>query len=121
MKPDLKSLFPNASKAFIAANPHLYHLDAIPAKVAKPIVAPALDRRDAKLKEGKDGVAVRVAIVALRKRLCDKDGNIGSFKPVQDAIADSLGIDDGDPRISWEYGQQQTNGQEGLIVKIEFT
>lgn len=119
MKPDIKKLFPNASESFIKRNPHAYDLGAFSSQVPQPVVTSPLDRGVKKLKAFKGGVEIRVSIVALRKRLCDVDGNIGSFKPVQDAIASSLGIDDGDPRIQWEYGQIQTNGQEGLLVKIE--
>lgn len=42
------------------------------------------------------------------------------MKPLTDAIAASLGVDDADPRLSWEYGQQQTRGEEGVFVKVAF-
>lgn len=47
------------------------------------------------------------------------DGNLGAaFKHVQDAIAKSIGIDDGDPRLRWEY--HQITGSDEHAVKIEF-
>lgn len=42
-----------------------------------------------------------------------------SLKPVQDEIADALGIDDGDGSVRWQYGQVETRGQTGVIVRIE--
>jgi hypothetical protein len=66
------------------------------------------------------GVAVRVQLIALRCRLLDKhDNGPYSFKPLVDAIAASLGIDDGDERITFEYHQIKTKGQQGVIVQIE--
>lgn len=119
MKPDLKSLFPHASESTIRRNPHLYSVCPFPSEVAQPDPAQALDRGGKKREAIKDGVEYRVAIIALRKRLADADNNVASFKNVQDSIAATLGIDDGDPRIQWEYGQIQTNGEQGLLVKIE--
>lgn len=47
------------------------------------------------------------------------DGNLGAaFKHVQDAIAKSIGIDDGDPRLRWEY--YQITGSDEHAVKVEF-
>lgn len=47
------------------------------------------------------------------------DGNLGAaFKHVQDAIAASIGIDDGDERLRWEY--HQITGSEERAVKVEF-
>lgn len=41
------------------------------------------------------------------------------LKPLVDAIATSLGIDDADPRVTWEYGQQKTAGEPCVAVVIE--
>ena len=30
-------------------------------------------------------------------------------------------LDDGDARIRWEYGQCESKGTEGVMVRIEFT
>lgn len=38
---------------------------------------------------------------------------------MRDAVAAWLGIDDGDPRVRWEYGQVETRGAQGVLVKIE--
>ncbi len=44
---------------------------------------------------------------------------MASLKPIRDAIACNLSIDDGSELISWEYGQCETKGTEGVIVKME--
>lgn len=59
-----------------------------------------------------------VSIVALRARFIDDLNNEAGCKPLQDAIAASLGIDDGDQRIRWEFGQAETRGREGVCVVI---
>lgn len=41
------------------------------------------------------------------------------MKPLRDEIARWLGLDDADDCISWEYGQHQTRGGEGVAVKVE--
>ena len=65
------------------------------------------------------GVVVVVVLVACRNREIDDDANIYSLVPIRDAIAKSLGLDDADKRIRFKYGQVVTNGNEGVIVKIE--
>jgi hypothetical protein len=37
----------------------------------------------------------------------DGDNLQGALKGVRDGIADALGIDDGDPRITWDYAQEK--------------
>jgi hypothetical protein len=66
-------------------------------------------------------VAYRVVLVAHRKRLVDDDNNVAGCKPLRDAIAETLRIDDGDERIQWEYGQVKTSGTGGVFVIIEKT
>ena len=48
------------------------------------------------------------------------DDNIRSAgKAARDGIADWLGLDDGDLRITWQYAQQKApRGQYGLIVEV---
>lgn len=86
----------------------------------QPPQTPALDRGNRKHQGGAGRVGVRVSLMAERRRLLDKDNNVASFKPLQDAIAKTLAIDDGAAAIDWEYGQKQTNGAEGVIVKVQF-
>lgn len=62
---------------------------------------------------------VVVTIIACCQREADDDNNCASLKGVRDAIAESLGIDDGDRRIRFEYGQIESRADRGLIIKIE--
>jgi hypothetical protein len=58
-------------------------------------------------------------MVAYRKRLLDDDNLVGSLKPIRDAVAKWLGVDDGDKRVRWECGQVETHGATGVSVKVE--
>lgn len=50
----------------------------------------------------------------------DTDNLAASFKGVRDGIADVLGIDDGDERITWKYRQAKCKrGDEHAKVTIE--
>lgn len=60
-----------------------------------------------------------VSFVCFRARPCDDDNLQFGCKWLRDAIAQSLGIDDGDKRFRWQYGQLQTNGPEGVAVMIQ--
>jgi hypothetical protein len=62
---------------------------------------------------------VVVCLIALRRRPLDPDNNAASFKAIQDAIAETLRLDDGDKRFTWQYQQMHTFGREGVIVRIE--
>lgn len=53
------------------------------------------------------------------RRRMDDDNLVASLKPLRDAIARSLGIDDGDSRVVWQYSQTETRGQQGVIVSLE--
>jgi len=92
----------------------------IRSEVSKPAAAPALERKHEAQKAGASGVAVRVVIIALRQRLLDSHDNAKSAcKGLIDVIAESLGIDDADPRISWQIEQLKTDGEPGTIVQIQ--
>lgn len=73
--------------------------------------------RKSKCRSG--GAHVVVTLIANRRRILDDDNNVASFKPLRDAIAEAIGIDDGDRRIRFECGQIETRGRQGVIVKIE--
>lgn len=72
-----------------------------------------------------DARAFRVTTATMTVRLVrvapgtlDSDNLAGSQKHVRDGIADWLGIDDGSPRITWEYAQE--HGPKGFYgVRIE--
>lgn len=56
------------------------------------------------IREPPNGAFV-VRLVRIGKRRMDSDGLAISFKGVRDGIAAAMGIDDGDPRITWQYDQ----------------
>lgn len=58
-------------------------------------------------------------MVACRRRLLDPDAVAASMKALTDAIAKTLGVDDADPAVEWEWSQVKTDGEEGVLVKIE--
>jgi len=65
-------------------------------------------------------VAIRVTIIVCRHRLCDDDNSAtGGTKALRDAVSETFQIDDGDKRIRFEYGQCETRGSEGCIIRIE--
>lgn len=48
-----------------------------------------------------------IRLVRVSPRLLDDDNLRGALKSVRDGIADRLGVDDRDPRITWDYGQEK--------------
>lgn len=64
-------------------------------------------------------MVVIVTLVSFRHRLLDSDNCEGSFKGLRDAVARSIGVDDGDKRFRWECRQVETAGKEGTLVTIE--
>lgn len=49
----------------------------------------------------------------------DDDNLTAGLKPLRDAVAESLGVDDGDPRVEWETEQVQTRASEFVLVRVE--
>ena len=62
--------------------------------------------------------SVGICLIRVGKRFIDSDNFAGGAKALRDAIASSLGVDDADKRIEWEYEQVRTRGPEGVIVLI---
>lgn len=63
-----------------------------------------------------------MSIVAIRlfrigKRRLDTGNVAAALKHVQDGVCDALGVNDGDERISWEYGQA-TSPLPHVLVEI---
>lgn len=58
-----------------------------------------------------------ITLVRIGPRRMDSDNSIGSLKAVRDGVADALGIDDGDPRLTWEYRQE--TGPFGVRIYLE--
>lgn len=53
------------------------------------------------------GPPVSVELTRVAPRKLDDDNLQGAFKHVRDGVADWLGIDDGDERVRWLYGQEK--------------
>ena len=113
----MKGIPQNVSEAVRKRNPHLYGVGALEAAKPKP-AEKTLDGVAKKQDRSRTSLEYRVALIARRNRICDDDNNVASFKPLRDAIARSLGVDDGDGRIKFEYSQVETNGAEGCIVSV---
>lgn len=58
-----------------------------------------------------------ITITRIAPRRLDDDNAIGGAKHVRDSLARLLGIDDGDTRITWKYGQER--GRYATRVRIE--
>lgn len=61
---------------------------------------------------------IEVAIVAATHRRLDGDNLAAGYKPLRDAIAAWLGVDDTDDVVEWSYGQVRCSGDEGTIVTV---
>jgi hypothetical protein len=48
-----------------------------------------------------------ITLTRVSPRALDSDNLAGSQKHVRDGIADWLGVDDGDPRLTWLYEQRR--------------
>lgn len=114
---ELSRLFPNASKSCIRANAPA--LDRPQDGSTEQVAVRPLEHGIKKRKKGKGSVAIHVSLVSYRRRLLDPDAVAFSHKKLVDCIAEWLCIDDADPRVRWEWHQVQTNGPEGVAVKIE--
>ncbi|HUW35466.1 MAG TPA: hypothetical protein VM223_27970 [Planctomycetota bacterium] len=92
---------------------------------ARLLTTVALDQRRLVKIEGDDVVMTlpeRFTLKLIRIAPCKLDsGNLEvSFKGVQDGIADAIGIDDGDERITWQYAQERGQPKQYAVrVEIE--
>ena len=48
-----------------------------------------------------------VTLTRLASRKLDSDNLVASLKAVRDGVADALGLDDGDERLTWRYAQEK--------------
>jgi hypothetical protein len=61
-----------------------------------------------------------VELSRLTARALDDDNLRGALKAVRDGVADALGIDDRDPRVTWAYAQRKRAGGGygiGIVVR----
>ena len=114
----LKARFPHASESFLSANAD--PVGGLDTTKRKPNPRPALDKNPSAKQSGKGSVRVVVTLIRCGRKLLDSDNLCIAFKPLRDAIARAFGVDDADPRVTWEYGQTKTEAKTGSIVKIAY-
>lgn len=128
MKPnEFKAFSQSGSKSFRALNPHLFGVGGLRAAEPQHAQGEALERGEAgqgprpQRVGGSVGPIFRVHFVTFLNRLSsDGDNRVPGLKPLRDAIAASLGVDDNDRIIDWQYGPPRyTPGRQGVIVGIE--
>lgn len=61
---------------------------------------------------------LEIAILRIAPRRLDSDNLQSACKHVRDGVADAIGVDDGDERLTWHYGQT-TGGPGAYAVYIE--
>lgn len=111
----------NVSEAIKRLNPQIYGgpMGGMAPPKREPSQVATLEQKPQARQSRQRGVVVVVTIIACRHRILDEDNAIAGAKPLRDAIARTLGFDDADPRIRWQYGQQRTDGEQGTIVLVE--
>lgn len=62
-----------------------------------------------------------ITLTRVAPRKLDDDNLASGFKAVRDGVADWLGIDDGSPRLRWQYAQHKGDaGKYCAWVKVEW-
>jgi len=119
----MKEIPKNVSESVRRLNPHLYtelsEVGGVQPKKRKQNPLASLEGRARRSKTGVCKVECIVTFVNHRSRLLDDDNLISGFKVLRDVVARSIGIDDGDSRLLWQYHQLETKGAEGTLVIIE--
>jgi len=75
----------------------------------------AEERLVARLKCPKIKPPCTVTLTRVSPRFLDDDNVRGALKSVRDGIADRLGINDRDPRVSWRYEQRRGKPREYAV------
>lgn len=68
--------------------------------------------------QGPGRARIAITLIVIRSRLLDDDNSIVGCKSLRDAVAEWIGLDDGDPALMWSY-QQVVGRQPGTIVLIQ--
>lgn len=107
------------SESFKRRNPTLYPVGGLSNPKRQP--NQRSQSEDRQLDKSREGVAYCVTIISLRRKLVDGHDNLRSgAKSLVDQITRSLGFaSDDNPRLSWQYGQLRTDGEQGTAVVIE--
>lgn len=91
-----------------------WHAGAARARLARAQVNAALRRAE----PGPLPLPVVVRITRVGPRRLDDDNLSRAAKALRDGVADWLGCDDGDPRVSWHYAQA-TSREYRVVVTVE--
>lgn len=120
--PTGNEIIANCGEAVRRLNPDVFGLGGLGAtehgKSARALGQGA-PQKPASARPIRPGCTITVTITAYLELRIDPDNLAHALKPLQDAIADWIGIDDGDERVRWEYGQVETRGSTGTVVKVE--
>lgn len=115
---EIRRRFPHASLSFISKNVSPAMGGLLPAEREQG-AQPALDQ-DAPAEQARpSGVVACVSLIRCGNKTLDSDNLLGALKALRDTIARTLGVDDGDERVRWCYGQARAEGRKGVIVKLE--
>lgn len=115
----------NVSQAVRKLNPHIYgqtslnSVGSLPKQERQSHPIPALDKGKVGRPAGQGSVGLVVTLVSYRHKLLDGDNLVYSLKGLRDSVAKSIGLDDADRRVRWQYGQVETRGEQGTVVTIE--
>jgi hypothetical protein len=61
-----------------------------------------------------------ITLTRIAPRKLDTDNLVSACKGVRDGIADTLGVDDGDERITWKYAQRKGKPKQYAVeVEVE--
>lgn len=114
---ELKRIFPGISPDVLARS--AAPVASVESPKREPGAAKALERKPPRRAKGKGRTHLVVSLISCRRGILDGDNCVAGYKPLRDAIAQRLGVDDGDPVVRWQYGQCETSGEIGTIVVIE--
>ena len=76
------------------------------------------DREAAYLVTRRAALPCIVTITRIGKRMMDDDNVRAACKNIRDGIAQRLGVDDADPRVTWRYGQE-TAREYSVRIEID--
>jgi crossover junction endodeoxyribonuclease RusA len=63
---------------------------------------------------------LEIAVLRIAPRRLDSDNLQSACKHVRDGIADALGIDDGDARLTWHYGQASHGPEYAVSIEVAY-
>lgn len=106
------------SEATRRLNPTFFAVGGLEAYKPEPAPSQTLDSAPAQRQSRPFRVVICVTLTAYRHRLLDSDNNVTSFKPLRDAVAGTIKLDDGSECYEWRYDQIKTVGLEGSTVTV---